>query len=775
MYDNLTTEKVDKSYQMVYLENEYLKVGILPESGGKIFEAIDKTNGYNFFYRQHVIKPALISLLGAWISGGVEWDVPHHHRATSFLPVQYTIEESADGSKTVWVGELELRDRMRWAVGITLHPGKSYLEASFRVINRTPVPTSMLCFSNVAVHVNEDYQIIFPPSTQWGTGHGKRDFTTWPISNGVDLSWYKNIPGSRSVFAWNYRDDFSAGYDHGKKAGTMSIADHTVVPGKKFFTWGDSPNGHLQDTLLTDSDGPYIELMVGAYSDNQPDYSWMTPHETRSWTQFWYPFRDIGGVKNANTEAAVNLEVKDGKVLVGFYATSDHPAARVSLKLKDQVLLQETTAINPGKSYVKEVAFPAGADEHDLRASLSADGRELVAYSPVKLQPEDKPAPVTNFPPAAEMKTNEELYLAGLRIEEFHAPNAKPDPYWQEALKRDPGDVRVNTALGIDAIKAGRFAEAEQYLRKALERATDRYTSPKDGEPFYYLGLALKAQGKTDDAFERFAKATWSGAWRNAGYFEMAQIASLRGDFRTALTYANNSLNANGEDIRALALKSALLRHTGQTDAALATAAAIRKIDPLDVHALAEQWMAGKTSESAKLLRTACNAHPATALEVATDYLNAGLWQDGTTLLTQVVEGAADKSKVSPLVFYYLGYFAQKLNQPEPSRRVFPEGRPGAHGLCLPLPNGDDRGSGSGHGRQSRRLPCSVLPRQPPLRLATRPRRRPLGEIGVPRRRFPRRLPQSRPHLHPPGQSAGQGFGRPRKSRVLRRQRDGLQ
>ncbi|OHB66156.1 MAG: hypothetical protein A2Y77_13535 [Planctomycetes bacterium RBG_13_62_9] len=656
---------------MVYLENEYLKVGILPESGGKIFEAIDKTNGYNFFYRQHVIKPALISLLGAWISGGVEWDVPHHHRATSFLPVQYTREESADGSQTVWVGELELRDRMRWAVGLTLHPGKSYLEASFRVVNRTPVPTSMLCFSNVAVHVNDDYQVIFPPSTQWGTGHGKRDFTTWPISNNVDLSWYKNIPGSRSVFAWNYRDDFSAGYDHGKKAGTMSIADHTVVPGKKFFTWGDSPNGHLQDTLLTDSDGPYIELMVGAYSDNQPDYSWMTPHETRRWTQFWYPFRDIGGVKNANTEAAVNLEVKDGKILVGFYTTADHPAARVGLKLKDQVLFQETTAINPGKSYVKEVALPAGADEHDLCASLLAEGRELVAYSPVKLQPEGRPAPVTSFPPAAEMKTNEELYLAGLRIEEFHAPNAKPDPYWQEALKRDPGDVRVNTALGIGAIKAGCFAEAEQYLRKALERATDRYTSPKDGEPFYYLGLALKAQGKTDDAFERFAQATWSGSWRNAGYFEMAQIASLRGDFRAALTYIDNSLNANTEDIRAMALKSALLRHTGQTGAARATAAAIRKIDPLDVHALAEQWRAGKTSESTKLLRMACNAHPATVLEVAADYLNAGLWQDGTTLLSEVVEGAADKSRVSPLVFYYLGCFAQKLNQSAQAAEYF--------------------------------------------------------------------------------------------------------
>jgi hypothetical protein len=197
-YDNLTTEKQSKTYTMVYLENEYVKIGILPEIGGKIFEAIDKTNGYDFIYHQHVIKPALISLLGAWISGGIEWDIPHHHRATSFLPMQYKVEPNPDGSKTVWVGELELRDRMEWTVGLTLHPGKSYLQASFRMINRTPVPTSMLSFSNVAVHVNDSYQVIYPPSTQFVTYHFKRDFTTWPIATtkfmgadytaGVDVS-----------------------------------------------------------------------------------------------------------------------------------------------------------------------------------------------------------------------------------------------------------------------------------------------------------------------------------------------------------------------------------------------------------------------------------------------------------------------------------------------------------------------------------------------------------------------------------------------------------
>ena len=678
-YDNLTTEKKDKTYKMVYLENEYIKIGILPELGGKIFEAVDKTNGYDFIYHQHVIKPALISLLGAWISGGIEWDLPHHHRATSFLPMQYKVEEGTDGSKTVWIGELELRDRMDWAVGVTLYPGKSYFSAAFRMINRTPVPTSMLSFSNVAVHVDDTYQVIYPPSTQFVTYHGKREFTTWPIAttkfngadftSGVDVSWYKNHAHANSMFAWNYQDDFLAGYDHGKNAGIMSIADHNVVPGKKFWTWGNGPSGRAEDHLLTDSDGPYIELMVGAYSDNQPDYSWLQPYETRTWTQYWYPFRDIDGVKNANTDAAVNLVVKDGKATVGFYSTQARPSANVTLKLRDQVLLSETIAISPGHSYVKTIGLPAGADEHDLRAAIESNGRELVAYSPVRLQPEKMPSPVVPPPAPSAIKTNEELYLTGLRMEQFHAPgDADPNAYWQEALRRDPGDIRVNTVLGIDAIKAGRFTAAEGYLRKALERDTASFTSPKDGEPIYYLGLALKAQGKLDEAYAAFYKSTWSAAWRSPGYFALAEIDSTKGNLEAALTDDEHSLEANALSIRALTLKAALLRETWRSDEALATVASIRRIDPLDVSGMAEQWLAKPSPDSDAPLLSSVTEFPATALEVAADDMNAGLWPDGTKLLAHIVDTASDKSKVSPLVYYYLGYFAARMHQDAKAR-----------------------------------------------------------------------------------------------------------
>jgi tetratricopeptide (TPR) repeat protein len=674
LYDTLTNKKVDKTYTMVYLENEYVRIGVLPEVGGRLFEGLDKTNQYNFIYRQHVIKPALIGLIGAWISGGIEWNIPHHHRATSALPVQYKLEENPDGSKTVWVGELEVRGRMRWAVGYTLRPGKAMLEASVRILNRTPVAQTMLSFANVAVHVNENYQVIFPPSTQYGTYHNKNQFTKWPIatgryagadfSQGVDVSWYKNHISSNSIFAWNYQDDFLAGYDHGKEAGTLSVADHHMVPGKKLWTWGNGPRGRTWDHILTDDDGPYMELMVGAYSDNQPDYSWLQPYEVKSFKQYWYPFRNIGGVKNANLDAAVNLETAGGKAKVGFYTPSAHAAATVTLKAGDKVLLQEKVAIGPARPYSKEVGVPGGTDEHDLRASISAEGRELVAYSPLRLAPEPMPKAVTPPPPPQQIKTTEELYLAGLRIEQFHNASLDPLAYWQEALGRDPGDVRVNTALGINYFKKARFAEAEQLFRTALERLTGKYTTPKDAEATYYLGLTLKAEGKYDEAYETLYKSTWNMAWRAAGYYEAAELASRRGELAAALDLAGRSLEANALNVRALTLKAAMLRNLGRVGEALAVLAAARRIaDPLDVRIMAEQWLATRNPGDARPFTATMNTFPATAAETAGEYLNAGLWKDGTAVLSQVVSTAPDRARVSPLVYYYLAYFAGKLGQ----------------------------------------------------------------------------------------------------------------
>jgi tetratricopeptide (TPR) repeat protein len=664
MYDNLTDQKVDKTYTLVCLENEYVKVCVLPEIGGRIFQAVDKTNGYDFFYKQSVIKPALIGMLGAWISGGVEWNIPHHHRASSFLPVRYKTQENADGSKTIWVGEMELRHRMRWAIGLTLRPGSSILEAQVTALNTTPLAHSLLYFANVAVHTNENYQVIFPPRTQFVTQHAKREFARWPIADsiyngidftrGVDVSMWKNHPSSISMFAWNEDDDFLAGYDHGRQAGTLHVADRHQAPGKKFFTWGTGPSGKMWDKILSDTDGPYLELMVGAWSDNQPDYSWLQPYEAKSTKQYWYPFRGIGGVKEANRDAAVNLEVKDGRVKAGFYVTSKRSVVTASVSAGKQALLSESVAMDPGTPLVREFALPAGVNESDLVAALSAGDKVLVSYRPAVLEKKPLPPAVVPPGPPERFKTVEELYLAGLRLEQFHNPSLEPDPYYEEALKRDPGDSRANTALGLLYIKRGRYADAEKLLRRAVDRVQHNYTRAKDGEPLYYLGLALKFQNKLKEAEDVLQRAGWSNGWQSASYFQIAEIRSRQGKFTEAVELLDRALVNNAWNTRALSLKSLILTHLGDESQAGPLREQISRLDPLDPRGVR------RLSE----LATIAKSHPEEGLELAVSCINAGLWFEAQYLLDRM-------PVASPMIEYWLGWLALRTGQKDTAAARF--------------------------------------------------------------------------------------------------------
>jgi tetratricopeptide (TPR) repeat protein len=276
-------------------------------------------------------------------------------------------------------------------------------------------------------------------------------------------------------------------------------------------------------------------------------------------------------------------------------------------------------------------------------------------------------------PPAPrDVKTNEELYLIGLRARQFHDPAIDPMPYWEEALRRDPGDTRVNTVLGIEAYRKARYEEAEKYLRKAIERLTDQYTTPKDGEAIYYLGATLKAAGKTDEAYTNLYKATWSRAWKAVGYYSLAEIATGRGEMSAALDFVDRSIDSDALNIRAQNLKAAVLRHLGRPKESLEVlASAAHKADPLDVRSLAERWLASKTPAAARLMSSTMNDHPATAQETAAEYFNAGLWKDGLDVLSQAVTAAPDKSKINAMVYYYMGYFAGRLGQPQKAGEYF--------------------------------------------------------------------------------------------------------
>jgi len=408
LQDDLLHTKKDHAYTSLELENQYVKIAVLPELGGRLFSAVDKTNGYDFFYHQHVIKPALIGMLGAWISGGIEWCAFHHHRNTTFMPIDYTLSNNKDGSKTIWIGEIERRQRMKWLIGLTLFLDKSYVRAEVKLFNRTAQPYSILYWANVAVHVDDQYQVFFPPSVQVATYHAKVDFTTWPIGRGmyrghdysnVDLSWWKNSPVSNSFFAWNLREDFMGGYDHGRQAGMVHVSDYNIVRGAKLWEWGTGAAGRAWDKILTDNDGPYAELMVGAFSNNQPDYSWIKPHEVKTFKQYWYPISGIDGIKNANLNGAVNLARRsDDTVKFGFCPTTRQSGTTVLLQntKTGKTLFKQAVDTQPGRPFAGVVKVASDTRETDLRLAVIAErGTELIAYQPVDYPPvKDLPKPV---------------------------------------------------------------------------------------------------------------------------------------------------------------------------------------------------------------------------------------------------------------------------------------------------------------------------------------------------------------------------------------------
>jgi tetratricopeptide (TPR) repeat protein len=686
--DMISDEKADKEWKTLILENEYIKLCVTPDIGGKIYYATDKSDGYNFIYKNEVVRPSNIGMLGAWVSGGIEWCVLHHHRASTFLPVDYSTSDNKDGSKTIWIGETEPRQRMRWTIGLTMFPGKSYYQAEVKITNPTPFTNTFLYWANVAVHTNNDYQVIFPPSVRFATFHAKNSFTRWPFSTeiyngqdftrGVDVSWWKNSENSNSFFAYDLKEDFMGGYDHGKETGTVHIGDHNIVKGAKLWEWGSGQRGQATEGKLTETSGPYIEIMVGAFSDNQPDYSWIRPYEVKTFKQYWYPVKDIQGFKNANLNGAVNLEAREkNQVFLGYYSTSRIEKAEIILKNGEKTIFEKTVEISPVKTFTQLIKIEGSYKPEDLYTQMtnSETGELLVYYRPVVLKPEEKLPGIVKKPDLPEdISTVEELFLTGSRIQQFYNPTLNAMDYYNEALNRDPYDIRTNTAVGNTYLKNGDYAKARSYFLKAIKRLTKDYTRPSTCEPLYLEGITLKSLGLYDDAADTLYRSTWDYAWHSAAYLELARISSIKGDQQKALKEVNESLTTNSGNNSAIGLKASLLRKTGDLKGAKDILAGILEHDPLDFRAENENYLILKESgESQKAekalsdLTTRMRDYDQNYLELAVAYLNDGLVNEAEEVLGRFKGN-------NPIVNYYLGFIKDKKGNRTEAEKYFKAG-----------------------------------------------------------------------------------------------------
>lgn len=690
-------EKIVKVYIGLFLENRYLKVMILPELGGRIQLAYDKIGQRHFIYHNRVIKPALVGLTGPWISGGIEFNWPQHHRPSTFEPIDFDLEEHADGSKTVWVNEVEKMFHTKGMAGFTLHPDRAYIEIKAKLYNRSPLPQTFLWWANPAVKVNDHYQSVFPPDVNAVFDHGKRDVSTFPIATGTyykvdyapgtDISRYKNIPVPTSYMAIRSDYDFVGGYEHDSRAGLLHVANHHVSPGKKQWTWGNGDFGRAWDRNLTDEDGPYIELMTGVYTDNQPDFSWLMPYEQKSFTQYFLPYRELGMIRNATKDLLLALEAQEGGWLLKLFATGSQPHLDIRLSASEKEVLADTAALVPEAVYERFVAFDLPVGERQLCVTVSdGKGHELLRYEPAANRINDVPEPAGPALQPAEIGNTEQLFLTGQHLEQYRHATYSPVPYYEEALRRDPGDIRSNNALGRWYLRRGQFAKSEGYFRKAIGTATRRNPNPYDSEPYYNLGLCLRYQGDTDGAYEAFFKATWSHAWAGAGYFAVAQIDMLRGHFRAALEHVGFSLQHNTAHGKAEVLRAAALRHLGDHETALAVCEAALRRDRFNLGAHYETVLNHRASGNANRAQAGREAPVSPArgtshnvLEYAIDYLQAGLYREAYGLLGTVPEGQG-----STLNEYYRAWLQQQLGATGQAGELFKKAAQASPYLCFP-------------------------------------------------------------------------------------------
>ncbi len=651
--EGVADEKTDKEYTAVILENDYIYVMILPELGGRIQRLLDKTNGYDAVYYNQVVKPALVGLAGPWISGGIEFNWPQHHRPSTYDPVDYKVIENEDGSVTCYVGETEKMFHTKGQAAFTVYPDRAYLEIKGRVYNPTDRPQTFLWWANPAVSVNDYTRSIFPPDVNAVMDHGKRDVSKFPIADGVyykvdyapgtDISRYKNIPVPTSYMAYHSDYDFIGNYDDSKSAGLLHVADHHVSPGKKQWTWGNGDFGQAWDRNLTDEDGPYIELMTGMFTDNQPDFTYLKPQEEKSFVQYFMPYKKCGAVKVANEKLAVNVEENEGQLEISVYCSCDNTAFKLLIEHDGVQLFDRTISLNATESFCEVINSTVSAQ--GLKVAVLADNKTVLSYEP---KPNTMPIPS----PAPEMETPEdvpsldELYLDGMHLEQYRHATFRPEDYYLEGLKRDAGDLRINNAYGRLLYSKGRFAESISYFEAAIKRATFRNPNPYNCEPFFNLGNSLVKVGRKAEAFDAYYKATWDGNIAGKAFYKLATIACMGEKYIEALHYVDEALVRGVHNLKARTLKCTLLRRVGKNAEARVFATETSAFDPLDMGAAYEiAKLSGDFSGFVALMRNDSGNY----IELALTYIESGLTSDALEVLNKY-EG------VSPMISYYKYY-----------------------------------------------------------------------------------------------------------------------
>lgn len=647
------------SWEAIHIENEFLRLMVLPKLGGRIHLGLDKIGGHDFFHFEETIQPTAGERTGPAIFGGLEIDWPHRRRAGVFVPCETAIARAADGSATIWLSHHDPVTRMKGMHGVCLHPGRALVQLKARLYNRTEDAHPFVWSAELSAQVPRSVQVFFSPEVKFVSERSGRTVTDLPSgkrpfasagradlaqSDGDDEAPRQTIE-PLSLCATG---DFAGIYDHAVHAGIVQVASHHATRDR-----GMAASGRYGVDFLPAAGGAQtarVSLCAGADLEGPTVRSSLHPGETRTFSQYWCPLREIGVPQAVTLQGALSLRVEPGKAHIGVCVTADVSDAQVLLRSHGQVVARWQRNITVVQPFVAVGRIALDVAEDSLILTVEQRGSVLLRYAPGEVVAAPAPLAVSEPAPPEAIAGGELLYLTGLHLLQKRHATRRPEPYWFEAVRRDPGDARANTALGSLLLERGNFQLAENHLHTAIARLNLLGVHPADSEAHYRLGIALRHQGRLQEAYSAFLQGTGNAAWRGPAYQGLAEIDARARRWQKTLEHIDRCLAAGAENLNALAVRALALRHLDREAEARSQLNQALTLDPL--HA----W-------SRHILNRTLPAGGQGRLDLAFDYMRCGLLADAVSVLAAAVSTADDDDGSAPMRHYTRAVLLDRMDE----------------------------------------------------------------------------------------------------------------
>ena len=603
-------EKSNRTFKKITLENQWIEVEIFPEIGGKVWGAVDKSNGNEFIYKNEVAKFRNIAMRGPWTSGGIEFNfgVIGHHPGTG-TPADYSISERKDGSLMCTVGGIDLPSRTQWRVKIILPKDQSAFTTQAVWYNPTVTEQAYYNWMTAAAAAQQDL-VFYTPGNQFLTHGGMAK--AWPIDPlNRDLSQYNqnNFGPSKSYHVIGEYNDFFGGYYKDSDKGFGHWGRYDEIPGQKLWLWNLSRAGGIWEDLLTDTDGQYIEYQAGRLyvqyfpgEENPISQATFDPHLTDQWTEVWFPVKEIGGIKEASPFGAMNVIETDDIIEVkinAFKAAKSNITVESGEKIQNQNI--KTT---PNSIHTLSFQKPTG------NYSIDVPGLELHYNNEPQLikRSFDNPKVIIQ-------NTLEKTFLKAKDAQRYRDyPLA--EKLLTEIIAEDPLHLEARKELSFLYYRNGDYDQALSIANIGLQ--IDAYHNGLN----YTAGISYMAQKDWINAKEHLGWAARSVAYRSSANTLMAQIHIIEKKYSDAQHYNDIALKFNTDNINALSQKALLYRMMGDKENALQTISKIEEIDPINHFAVYEKYLLNENDK-----KTVTDSHRSefpyqTFLELALFYHN---------------------------------------------------------------------------------------------------------------------------------------------------------